>query len=367
MKILVVQDWLRSGGTERQAILLTREFALAGHASSLLTFRPGGRLSAGLAGVASRSLQPFDTHLDWFAPCLARTVRDTAPDVLLCMGKTANAYAGGLQATARKAGLATVVIGTLRSGYALPWYYVRSIRRVRHVVANSQDAARFFAGQYGFAPERMTVIHNSLVFPEVAPVRDENLRAQWGAKPTTTVLLSVAMFRPEKGQSELISTVAGLPASLNWQLWLAGDGPARPACERLAASLGLGNRIRFLGFHSNPAPLYAAADIAVHASREEALSNFLIEAQAHGLPAVACEALGIDECFLPGRTGWKVPHGAPEIFRSAVLRLASAPTNERTERAAEARSFARENFDPSRQVAAYLDLFRNLQATAPAP
>ena len=98
MKILVVQDYLRSGGTERQSILLAGAFASAGHASTLLTFRPNGPLAATVnPAVAQQALQPCNTGLDWFAPDLSRTVRSIAPDVVLCMGRMANCYAGGLQ------------------------------------------------------------------------------------------------------------------------------------------------------------------------------------------------------------------------------------------------------------------------------
>jgi predicted ABC-type transport system involved in lysophospholipase L1 biosynthesis ATPase subunit len=44
MKILIIQDHLRSGGTERQSVLLANAFAAAGHPATLLTFRPGGPL-----------------------------------------------------------------------------------------------------------------------------------------------------------------------------------------------------------------------------------------------------------------------------------------------------------------------------------
>src|SRR5664280_2508394 len=94
MKILVLQDYLRSGGTERQSILLARAFAAAGHPTTLLTFRPGGSLAGELSGVCHHSLLPFDLHLDWFAPRLLRTVAAAAPDIALCMGRMANCYAG---------------------------------------------------------------------------------------------------------------------------------------------------------------------------------------------------------------------------------------------------------------------------------
>mgnify|MGYP006195820643 CR=1 FL=1 len=101
-----------------------------------------------------------------------------------------------------------------------------------------------------------------MVFPAPSDAgRNDALRAHFGATPETNVLLNVGMFRPEKNQRELVQIVAGLPTTADWQLWLAGDGPARAACERLAATLGLSRRVHFLGFHRDPAPLYAAADV----------------------------------------------------------------------------------------------------------
>eukprot|EP01035_Chromulina_nebulosa_P006429 gene6429-8687_t len=210
------------------------------------------------------------------------------------MGRMANCYAGSLARRLKNA----VVIGTMRTGKNLPYLFRRSLDRVHHVVANSADARDTLVTRYAVPTEKIAVIHNSLVFPPESTLsRNESLRAQHGAGPATKVLLSVAMFRPEKNQRELVEIAAGLPLELDWQLWLAGDGPARAACEQLVAEKKLGARIKFLGFHRDPMPLYCAADLAVHASWSEALSNFLIEAQAHGLPAVAYAAQGIGEAI----------------------------------------------------------------------
>ena len=122
----------------------------------------------------------------------------------------------------------------------------------------------------------------------------------------------------------------------------------------------LTDRVKFLGFQPNPSPLYAAADIAVHASSSEALSNFLIEAQAHGLPAVAYAAQGVEECFIPGQTGWSIKPNDRDAFRGALLRLMSQTNAERALISTAARKYARETFEPDRQVAAYLDLFNRL-------
>lgn len=371
MKILVVQDYLRSGGTERQSILLANAFAAAGHATTLLTFRPGGALAGTVSpAVARHALQPFDTTLDWFAPGLFGFVGRLAPDTILCMGRMANCYGAGLQQFQPGAAL----ICTMRTGKSLPWLFRRSLRYARAIVANSRESRDLLVARHGIDAAKIAVIYNSLVFPPVAstasdrgqgakaPSPRDKIRAQHGAGPDTLVLLCVAMFRPEKNQRELIEIAATLPPTLDWQLWLAGEGSARAACEQLAGAKRLGSRVKFLGLVRNPTSVYVAADVAAHASTSESLSNFVIEAQAAGLPAVACEAQGISECFVPGRTGWAIPRSDRPAFVAAVTRLATATPEERAHRAREAQDFARATFDPARQVSAYLELFARLRA-----
>jgi glycosyltransferase involved in cell wall biosynthesis len=358
MKILIVQDQLRSGGTERQSILLANAFAASGHATTLLTFRPGGALASTVASaVTRRVLQPFDTCFDWFAPRLYRGITATGPDVILCMGRMANCYAGGLQERFPS----TAVIATMRTGKKLPRLFRRSLSIVRQVVANSHDAAATLVERYAAFPERVSVIHNSLVFsPAPESGTREKLRADHGATAKTAVLLCVAMFRPEKNQRELIEIVANLPANLDWQLWLGGDGPARASCEKLVASKALGARVRFLGWQRDPTSLYAAADFAVHASSSEALSNFLIEAQASGLPAIAYDAQGIAECFVPEDTGFVIARDNRAAFCQKIVELAGADSSAQAARTERARQFARATFDHDQQIARYLELFLRL-------
>ena len=357
MKILVLQDYLRSGGTERQSILLARAFAAFGHETALITFRPGGALAGTLGRLPHRALQPIDLGLDWFAPGLARAVRAAAPDLVLCMGRMANCYAGSLQ----KKFPAAAIIATMRTGKKIPWLFRRSLRLARHVIANSRDAETALASHYGIPSEKITVIHNSLVFPPPAsPTGRAMARAQLGAADATLILLDVAMFRPEKNQRELIEIATQLPPAVDWQLWLAGNGLTRAACERLAAERAPG-RVKFLGFHANPEPLYAAADLAVHASLSESLPNFLIEAHAHGLPSVAYDAGGVRETG-----GIAVPMRDRAAFLAELRRLLTDPAA-RAASAAAAQTHARTHFAPEQQTQAYLDLFeRLLQAPVPA-
>ncbi len=382
MKILVLQDHLRNGGTERQSVLLAHAFAAAGHATTLLTFRPGGTLAphpepdatssanAPQAAVNIHTLQPFDTRLDWFAPGLLRFASRLVPDVILCMGRMANCYAGGLQKHFPHA----VILATMRTGKKLPWLYRRSLRLARHIVANSHEAARIITTDHGIPHERITVIHNALVFSSgagkvplssLSETSRATLRAQHTVTPATTVLLCVAMFRPEKNQRALISLAARLPRDANWQLWLAGEGETRPACTALASQLGLADRVKFLGYQADPAPLYRAADIAVLTSQSESLSNFLIEAQAHGLPVVADDVGGVRECFLPGETGWAIPPGNADTFLAALTPLLTNSA-QRATIAPIARTFACDSFSPAGQTQRYLDLIARLTSRSPA-
>ena len=355
MKILLVQDHLRSGGTERQTLLLARAFAGAGHTVGLVTFRPGGALAAGChPPVIRHTLQPFDTGLDWFAPGLINVVRREQPDLVLGMGRMANCQAGRLQRHLP----AAVVVATMRTGKSLPWLFRRSLRQVRHVIANSHAAKAVLIEEHGLPAEKITVIHNSLVFPPdpIGAPSPPPHRA-----PGPVVLLNTAMFRPEKNQRELIELCAELPADLDWRLILAGDGPTRAACVRLAGQLGIATRVRFPGFVTDPTPLYREADLAVLTSQSESLSNFLCEAQAHGLPAIAYDIVGVGECFQPGRSGFLIPNRDRARFLARLAELIRDAA-QRDRFAAAARAYANETVDFARQVQRHLDLFARLRA-----
>lgn len=363
MKILLVQDYLRSGGTERQTVSLAEAFARAGHATHLVTFRPGGPLSppAPPAALTVKSLQRRDTRLDWWAPGLRRYAISINPDIVLCMGRMANGYGRALQVALP----AAAVISTMRTGKPLPLPFRRSLQVTRHVIANSQAAKAHLIDAHAVADEQITVIPNGLVFgPDAAAPASSarDVRAKFGAKPADVILLDVAMFRPEKNHRALIEMCAQLDPALPWRLWLAGKGPALGRCRKLVKSSGFADRITFLGWHADPRPIYRASDIAVHASRRESLSNFLIEAQAHGLPAVAAAARGVDETFVDQVSGLLIEPDRLPLFAAAVTHLLTdAELRRRMGEAA--RQHAETHFSRDAQINAHLDLFGKLSAS----
>ena len=355
MHILILQDFLRNGGTERQSILLAGDLSSAGHTVTLLTFRPGGCLAATVPpAVQHLALQPFDTRLDWFAPSLRGALLRTAPDVVLCMGRMANCHGWRIQRWLP----GTPIVSTMRTGKTLPWLFQKTLRETRHIVANSHEAARILKAQYGVPSGKISVIHNAVVFEETSHVREgmgagARIGVDAGARESEPVMICAAMFRPEKNQRELVEIATQLPRDKAWRLLFVGDGPTRAACERLAKERGIGGHVVFAGFHTNPCEFYHAADVAVLTSRSESLPNFLIEAHAHGLPSLAYAAGGVAECG-----GGVVPQGDRKAFLRQLDKLLFDPRYRAA--CAMAAKADVQQFSREKQLANYTELFSRL-------
>lgn len=146
-------------------------------------------------------------------------------------------------------------------------------------------------------------------FAAAAGSRDAHrarLAAEHGLDEARPWLLCVAMMRPDvKRQSylALAETLERLQA-MPWQLVCVGDGPARPEIEARLARLGAG-RVRCVGALPEPhlPAFYAAADLMLWPAFREAYGLALLEAQAAGLPVVACREGGVGDIVVDGETG----------------------------------------------------------------
>ncbi len=360
MKIVILQDRLRLGGTEVQALALGQQWQAVGHEVRLITFRHGGPLAESRAAkkLKVKVLQPFVTWLDGWAPGLEKAVTEIAPDVVVAFGREANAKLPRLEKLPNRPAL----VATLRSGREQPAKFWKGLKSADAVIANARWAAEEAAKQ-GVAAEKLQMVYSG-------PARKMNVpdpvaaRADWRKQTQTpagaVVLLCVAAFRLGKGQHILLRAMSQLPVELNWQLWFAGDGLTLNQCENLARQLNIADQVSFLGMVADPAPLYAAADVAVLTSLAEALPNFLIEAQSAGLPVVATAVGGVSECFAEGVTGLGVPDGEMEALVAALTR---AIRDEAWRGAARepAQARAGQLFNADRNAAKWLELFASLR------
>jgi glycosyltransferase involved in cell wall biosynthesis len=107
-------------------------------------------------------------------------------------------------------------------------------------------------------------------------------------------------------------------------LTIAGSGDDRPRLERLAADLGLGSAVRFLGFvdEATKVTLLRRAVANVFPSPKEGWGITVMEAAACGTPSLASDSPGLRDSVRDGHTGLLVPHGDPEALAHAMLRLA---------------------------------------------
>jgi glycosyltransferase involved in cell wall biosynthesis len=362
MRILIIQDQLRIGGTERQSLFLARTFEEKGHEAPVLTFRPGGHLQSceDLEGLSVDVLQGFDSKVSLWAPGLMRRIASKSPDVILCMGRTANCYAGFIQRKFPD----TPVVGTLRTGKVLFPLHSWSLGIVRAVLVNS-NWWKHRLQERGVSGARVHVVHNSLLLNRTDGERlmyRQQVRAKYDIGEDTCVFLNVATFRPGKRQRDLLGVFNSLrrrKPDLDWRLWLVGDGKEYNRCKQLAAENGLGTRVRFFHFQKDPFPFYAAADVAVSASREDSLPNFLIEAQATGLPVVAYDCRGVIETCDPGKTGIIIPAGDAAGMEESVIKFTEDRDYRKTF-AEGAPAFARARFSRQPQAESVLSFLKSV-------
>jgi teichuronic acid biosynthesis glycosyltransferase TuaC len=137
------------------------------------------------------------------------------------------------------------------------------------------------------------------------------------------MLLCVGALIPRKNQALLIKALPQLPAVT---LCLAGQGPNEENYRKLAMSLGVADRLRFMGNvpHDDLPALYAAADVMALVSESEGLANAWVEALACGTPVVASNVGGAPELIRSDDAG-RIVERKVHAIASAVGELIRNP------------------------------------------
>lgn len=203
------------------------------------------------------------------------------------------------------------------------------------------------------------------IAPDLALVA--NLRAQF-RRGDGPLLGFVGRVVEEKGYEDFLLAIAALvDDSPDVTGMVVGQGQHRGAAEKLAADLGIADRVAFVGWVDSVAvPSHlAACDVFVAPSRRgrdgwiEAQGLSVIEALAAGVPAVAARCGGIVDTIDDGATGLLVDERSPEQITAAVRRLCSDPDLAARLAAAGPR-VARERFGRSASATAFDALLRSL-------
>lgn len=136
-------------------------------------------------------------------------------------------------------------------------------------------------------------------------------------------LASIGNLIPGKGVTDIIRAIALIDDEHNIELTIIGDGPQRQELEALVRTLGLSDRITFLGAIAPDAvpPQFAKTDVFVLASYSEGRPNVILEAMACGVSVIASDIDGVAELVHDEQTGLLFEPGNVEQLRTKITRL----------------------------------------------
>lgn len=194
---------------------------------------------------------------------------------------------------------------------------------VDRYIAVSEHVARRLDQTYGFSAPKVCVVHNGVSVTHFdSPSVNTELRARFVGTTDRPVVLALARLDKQKGHCYLLEAATLVPHAV---FVLAGEGPERPALEAQARTLGVRDRVHFLGYRQDIPDLLAMCDLFVLPSLFEGFPLSILEAMAAGKPVVATAIGGTDEAVIHGETGLLVPPADPIALAQAIQAALSAP------------------------------------------
>ena len=202
--------------------------------------------------------------------------------------------------------------------------------RARMVICISEKVQRLL--REGAPDEvRSTVVYNGTdpsFFSPAPTVGLTNAAVQQNVAPQEKEILIVGNLIVSKGYELVLRAMSNLGSSFpQLRCRIIGEGPDRAQFEALAKSLGLAQRVQFLGRKSRAevAEAMRSCSVFVLPSRSEGLGCVYLEAMACGRPVIACRGQGIEEIIEHGSNGWLIPVDGLEELVQALQTLLGSP------------------------------------------
>jgi glycosyltransferase involved in cell wall biosynthesis len=314
MRVLQVITPSKIAGAERSTTSLCEHLARAGHDVQVVC-KAGHALApvmraAGLTVVEA----PIGGKLNVAAPVrLARLARAMGAEVIHTQLSTAALWGS---VAGRWTGIPMVAhVRALNTKTFYQW--------ADRTIAVSHAVKRHLEAQ-GVPGERIDVVYTGMD-PErsTRTIPATEAKARLGIAPEQPTVGVVAHLTAKKGHAVFLEAAARVAARCPEARFLfLGEGVLREALVAQVERLGLCEHVRFLGFHPDVSPLYAAMDVVVLPSiAGEGLPRALLEAGFLGIPVVGTDLSGVPEIVADGETGFIVPLGAPEPLAERMLRL----------------------------------------------
>jgi N-acetyl-alpha-D-glucosaminyl L-malate synthase BshA len=210
------------------------------------------------------------------------------------------------------------------------------------------------------------VIHNFVNCDVYKPYPEEESEARAQARsrfaePAEFLLMHLSNFRPVKRIADVVQIFARVAKELPARLALIGDGPDRSTAEWLAHSLGIHDRIHFLGKQDRVNELLPLADLMLMPSEMESFGLAALEAMACQTPAIATRVGGVPELITDGVDGLLFPIGDVDGMAQASISLLKDRNRHQAMRKA-ARKTAQDRFCSTRILPRYIAFYESLLA-----
>lgn len=246
--------------------------------------------------------------------------------------------------------------GNSRRNRAYEWLQRRAFRRFDAVITVS-DKLREQLLASGVDPRRLHVVPNAQAATDDQLTSDAaRARLALSHDRNLPVIGWVGRMGPEKAPDVAVSAFTN-PGLDNAILCFVGAGRMLSECQRLAAELGIENRVHFAGPVSDAGRLMKAFDALCVSSRTEGTPMVLFEADRAGLPVVATAVGGVPQVL---GDGWNlVQPGDAEALGEALVRCIQEPAQARSAQA-RARERILKHFNPQSWVEGHLAIYRSL-------
>jgi glycosyltransferase involved in cell wall biosynthesis len=223
-------------------------------------------------------------------------------------------------------------------------------RRASAVVAVGERSAREIEQLLNLDVGSVRTIHNGV--PDLRLDPDPLPRPRSGP-----VVGSIGRIDPGKGYGMLVRALRAVAATVV----LVGDGPDRDRLERLAAELGVAERLVITGWTDDARRHLPSFTVFCLPSRSESFPLTVVEAMLAGIPVVATNVGSVAEAVRDGRTGLLVPRDDPQALVTALRRLLEDPTLRET-MGRRARELALERFTADRMARRFEELYEEILA-----
>lgn len=178
-------------------------------------------------------------------------------------------------------------------------------------------------------------------------------------------LICVARLVEKKGLDYQLRIYAALRAAgVPFQARIVGDGPLRPALEKMAGLLGIAAELTFCGHLAQHEvwEQFEWADVLLHtgviapSGDRDGLPNVIPEAMSCGVLVVTSPTAGTTEAITDGVSGMVLPVDTPALWVAALRHLALDDALTESFRVA-ARRWVEEHFDAHKNAARLLQHF----------